>query len=371
MASQHHERTLHLHIGETKTGSSYIQANLFRDRALLRQRGIVYPPGPNDQDMIKSPSVGQPNATRPFLIGRNSLPESLQNVPKDHDALVSSELLLDEIIDGGDLSGLNNSMARPFVRVGLNRLLEMANAAGYQKLSLLVLIRDPIPHAISWYNQIVKIHRHTGTLEETFQNFGGPTRVARLLSDAEHLPDVEVTVRKYESVRKHLLETFYSWLGIDKKDHAALTAPIINRSLSPVELALQRELNMLLGAKAPRLAMHPDFHKLKNKGDAIVYPGLQCQKDMQRRLEPSARFVNQYVPEGHEYAFDLTEGTRPEGVYRVTSEQIHFLARVWSDSNLAAGRERKGWLGRARGAIRKIRNLARAGSKTNYPLQAE
>lgn len=226
-------RTLYLHIGHGKTGSSYIQSSLVLSRDALAARGIAYPAYKTDAAAAAggmSSGNGKPlfqaleSGWRAALLTRR-----LRRL-RGH-VLLSSELLLRHLDGPGAVA----------------RLEKIASRAGFARVEILLFIRDPLDHLPSQHQERIKRAGLTADLEDTLRRYDLPERVARFLEQTEAAERVDVTARNYSHRRGDLLDVVADWLDLPP---AALTPPpkdVVNRSLSAAELEAQRLLNRWFG----------------------------------------------------------------------------------------------------------------------------
>lgn len=228
--------TLYLHLGHNKTASTFLQTVLAYSIPTLAEHGIFYPLAAKKLEAARKGEVVGPNlgAAPHALKALLKLPMPTQT----NRMLISGEGLFFELSRTGDTLLRNLRAAFPNAR-----------------MKVLLYVRDPVDHVVSFYHQQVK-HGYTGTLGDRMRNYNMPRRVAQglaLLRDA----GAEVTVLNYSRHSKAVLGTMETWLDLPL---GVLTAPEqtqVNRSLTNAELELQRVFNRHFGDKAYRMVSMP------------------------------------------------------------------------------------------------------------------
>ncbi|MEL6794528.1 MAG: hypothetical protein AAFP78_13800, partial [Pseudomonadota bacterium] len=139
---------------------------------------------------------------------------------------------------------LMNALSR---RKRRRNLMRFAAAGGFERIRVLLFIRDPDEHFLSFWGQMIRREGETRDIDAMIDAYPTPARVARFLEGAAEEPAVDVTVRNYSRVRATLTEEVAAWLGAPSDGFLAPPAAVVNRSLSFEELAVQRALNQRFG----------------------------------------------------------------------------------------------------------------------------
>jgi hypothetical protein len=224
---------LYLHIGTEKTGSSYIQTLLANNRSLLSDHHIFFPKaGRRESDMAEG-RISPGNAQLLFEYLRDGLGDEALRFLKEKRAeaekqscksvLLSNELLVSSF-------AIPNTLAT---------FMELAQRAGFDLVTFLLVLRDPVEQALSLYRhraksgtapEIEEWIKHGYTLPETLQSF------------FEHADEVgvELSVQKYDSGEGYLRNLVQQWIGVqtgfsDPKKR-------VNPSLSISELLLLKKV---------------------------------------------------------------------------------------------------------------------------------
>ena len=282
---------LYLHVGHNKTGTSWVQAALRENAAVLAQRGLAYPmfDGIGNE---QGAEIGQGNglwlATGPLgelqlrlrMIARAAGPTG---------AVLSSEQFFPKLAQYED----------PTV------LLRAALAAGFGRIEILLFIRNPVSHAASLWQQYVKTGGGTAPIEAFFEQYSVPELVERFLDSFMPMDGVVLTCLSYDRHRHDLLAPLRAWLGLSATALTPPGAPTINRGMTRGELALQVALNRQIG-RAGRILTHDALLVgLPELSPDRIYPDPECQRAMCDRLAPTLARVNALLSEGERYRPDI------------------------------------------------------------------
>ena len=215
-------RTLYLHMGHAKTGSSWIQTSLRMSQDALAAHEIRYAEGDRlavdaDRRITSGNGVGllDSEASMAARLGRS-------DIAPDASILFSREHW------GSDLD--------PSLASHLSRIAEQH---GFERVSVLLFIRDPMGHAYSAWQQAVKRGGRCQGIEDFYREYAFPQNVARTLETLAKCNGVEVRVRNYSRCKGRLLEETAAWLDLPEDSLQRPTVTRVNRSMTRAELALQ------------------------------------------------------------------------------------------------------------------------------------
>lgn len=227
-----------LHIGQPKTGSSYLQSALSLGTDILARHGISYP--------IAAEIAEKARAGR--ITSGNFWPR---------------EGALEQVIEAGRRQGL------PTLLISSESLFQLISApkSGFledlqaicpeAELHVLCYLRDPVDHAVSVYQQKVKRGGFSGTLSQALEQYSAPNATVRALSRLR-AAGATTTVYNYSRHRAELLATFERWLGLP--EGVTLPKPAVeqvNRSLTRAEIELQKAFNRHFGQRARQFVSDP------------------------------------------------------------------------------------------------------------------
>lgn len=306
-------KTIFLHIGHPKTGSSFLQSVLAGNVDTLRSHGISYPPPPRaEKAAAGNISAGNPLELEKFIAD----PALLKSSPEGS-ILISGESLF-------------VSMTQPAFQQSFIELIEKAELT---KVEILLFLRDPVSYASSAYQQVIKRGSSSGTsLESAFQINNQPERVNVVLDFLDTQPKVNLTVRNYSAVRLTLLDELCAWLGIPKDALAEPPAKVVNRSMTASELMVLSAMNAVSDASAAVLA-DAWCNRLPDVLSDDMRPPLETQLALWARLAPEIERVNARVDPAHRYdrSRDINPPRENSEMAQFSQAQIGVLGEVLAE----------------------------------------
>ncbi|MEP3633926.1 MAG: hypothetical protein ABJQ23_20810 [Shimia thalassica] len=229
-------RTIYVHTGHAKTGTSYLQASLAISVDALASHGIAYPLSEAEIERVRTGGISSgngmpdPNHLR-TLIDRN-----------DETLLISSEAL--------------------FPRMQFEGLLEvMQEAAPEADFEMLLYVRDPMDHAVSKYQQQVKRGGSIQTFDEFLDSYDHLRKVRNFIRRTEN-QGCSVKILNYSRHRNDLIASFEAMLNLPESVLRQPQIGQINRSMTAGEIALQMAFNRNMGARVGYLVSDPLCEKL-------------------------------------------------------------------------------------------------------------
>ena len=218
-----------MHVGHGKTGSSFLQSTLANSVDFLATHGIAYPLTPLTAERARAGMITSGNL-RPGPGHINQLLRRGWDGP-DERLLLSSEAYFLKMRSKGFLERIRTLLPEADLRI-------------------LLFIRDPVDHAVSNYQQVVKRHRYSGDFDQFLREYNIPRRVGQFVGWARDEMGVEVQMRNYSRVSKSLKSVFEGWLGVPEDSLVPPSRQQINRSLSVSEMALQLAFNRHYAARS-------------------------------------------------------------------------------------------------------------------------
>lgn len=225
---------LYLHIGTEKTGSSFLQKVCAINRDWLAKSGVYFPEAGKDEKRLRTGSISPGNARAlAKLIGDDDwsavngwLKERLAKTRyvSCQNLLLSHELLFACLAKDGAVEGLAASK---------NRLC-------IDQIFVLLMVRDPVDHAISLYKHRGKNGR-VGTIGDWINsNYATAVELDNFVRKAN--PDhLSLDVRKYQKRTDRLLAVFFlEWLGLPQPP--LRPEVLVNPSLTLSEIELLKKL---------------------------------------------------------------------------------------------------------------------------------
>lgn len=221
---------LRLHVGTEKTGSSFLQKLCGKNREFLKGNGIWFPDAGRFERQLQRGPISPGNAS--YLA---KLVESLDWVT------VSSWLSMrvEETRDRGCGFLLLSSeliFAALSKKGAIEQFERAAGEAGISDISCLLMIRDPVDHALSLYKHRAK-GGATGAVDEwIIKGYPHPHWLPEFLKQIDSSV-CRLHMRKYKKSTEAIVRTFFhDWLNVDTPPNSIES--VVNPSLSLSELAV-------------------------------------------------------------------------------------------------------------------------------------
>jgi hypothetical protein len=323
-------KTLFLHVGITKTGSSYLQSCLALNSDLLAQHGIDYCSLGLDSQFFDKAREGR------LIMGNGRQIVSLLSEPNDSS-------LLDDYLKDAHTRLLNSTKAHIslFSDEGLcailsheNKLKRFARAAyeaGYTNVKVLLLLRNPYEHMCSWYLEQIRGNGRLAahmTIDQYACSYNNLSTYRRLING---LSDNNISLRchNYSLRRKDLLKIALDWFGLDSSTVLPLLSlpklPV-NRSLDYVEQEVCKAL-IKEGIKPAVFTKVLLYETLYSSGKpSIPYVDPKALAQLREKNQPDLEIINSYLPDSEPLVFDKTYfPAEPILSLEATSEQIEAI----------------------------------------------
>lgn len=306
-------RELLLHVGQDKTGSSFIQSALANSAEKLKKSGIWYP---IDRKVLKS-SEGKISSGNGHIFN-NSVVNQSENFEFDK-ILFSSEMFFRRF--GND-----------DFQEQLNKYIEELKI---DQVSILLYIRDPLEHFNSSYQQAIKRGGYFGTVEEFSMQYRHTRAVSSFVELCyEKCPNLHIY--NYSNVKRELINSFETWLGVDKGFLNVPKIKTVNRSLTLGELEFQRVANELYGKDASILA-----DELCNTLPGIPSEEIHVTNAQQSRvisrIGKFCQVINEIVDKldngSMKYNELICKETEQRQLYSFSPEQVNLIAETFLKLN--------------------------------------
>lgn len=297
-------RTLYLHIGHSKTGSSFLQASFANSIQALADHGFDYPGAPNEAAAGWKISSGNGQA---LLLAP---PESFE-VNRDK-VFFSAERLFRSFAQEKEWE---------------QRLIAFCSHHDVGAVEVLMFLRDPIPHAESSYQQMVKRGGATESVDKTFENYVQPELVrAALTRQYGDLP-IRWHVYNYDRHKTELIELTESFLGLPEGTLVRGDDRPVNRSMTAGELNILRGLNGHDPVAASLLAdaLCNDVPEVKSE---TVFPTHAVQKAMLARLAEAIADVDGMIDPAEHYGVALQNPGCEADRYTFSARQVEVLTQT-------------------------------------------
>ena len=304
-------QVLFLHVGHDKTGSTALQQSFSASRSFMGQQSVVYPAMGDDARLVNMDEMVPCGNARHLLSSEDTLAETLGSLSVEKsNVLFSSELVFEALVKQEDLGFLSKA----------------AEVAGFSEVRILLFIRDPLPHAVSVWQQRVKGWQgESSTLDQWMaERYDTPLKVCRLIKAAARSSEIKLSILRYETVRHDLHGAVEQWVGL-RAGSLVRQATRVNRSLTGSEVALQRILNEKIGPSGKMFA----FRLVSRLPDLPADPpraSSQAQMHCLKRLAPVLDELNAHLPEEHRYSRTLLPAREGEICHKFTSEQLEIIA---------------------------------------------
>ena len=240
---------LFLHAGTEKTGSSHIQTLCVNGREHLQAAGIWFPEGiPRHERRMRAGLVSAGNA---FVISERAR-------EGDHADVLAELVRHREAGQSGNCRAvfLTSELLLPYcANPGTwQKLFENCRQAGFDSVSVLMVLRNPVEQLISLYKHRARSGR-AGRMDEWVEDgYHLPRDLEQLRKQAD-VEGIELTARGYTRRPGGLEDLFFrDWLNMQAPPPTIDGE--VNPSLSLSELELVRHMNMRRPELVPFLHEH-------------------------------------------------------------------------------------------------------------------
>lgn len=285
-------RRLWLHIGHDKTGSSFLQSSFAIQAGVLERHGIAYPGDPGLLRRAREFGVTSGNAQ---MAGIKDL---LAMAPGDMDVLMSYEGFFNQLAQNPEDT--------------IKDWLWIADTHGFDRIEVLLFIRNPMEHAQSVYMQGVRYRGYSDSFDAYLSEYSRPRFVMKAIQRLRLNPRIGLTIKNYSACKNTIFETTMDWLGLQGAEFETFDkAKNINRGLTDGELTIIRFLNKF----RPKLA-HMTAQSLQEvfPEGRVAHPvaRLEAQEAMFKANEHAMAVVNRCVAEEGHYRveYDQSEARR-------------------------------------------------------------
>jgi hypothetical protein len=228
------DKTLFIHAGGAKTGSSALQNFFHINASQLESLGFAYE---NRLHIEHQHEIGSGNGML--------LHETIASPTSGDDEI---DRMMSSYFGQCDSAICSSESFAELGPIGWQRLYESSIRLGVE-LKVIFYVRNVIPFLLSAYDQIIK--RHGG--HESFDEWVPKAiwqhgKSLKIIADA--LPESSIQVLHYDHVRTHLIRGFLDTLGVDASFKVDLKdrSRQVNRSLTNEERETLRTVNKALGA---------------------------------------------------------------------------------------------------------------------------
>jgi hypothetical protein len=272
-------RKLVLHVGHDKTGSSMIQSVLALSADVMAKQGICYPEFATfDSARRGEISSGNLDSLQPDL--KSNWKRAVADDPGATAVLFSNE-------------GLFRRHARVAADI---RDIQSRGVA----VESIVVIRDPLDHAVSLFGQGLKRHGFTKALADALKNYAMPERVFDFIT-AFRADGIAVKVANYSRHTCSLVPTFAEMLGVDPVLLVWPSVKVVNRSLSGAEAYLMRRLNERFDVQVTMRIADALCNEMPDIPAGRPFLSPEEHAAFNARMAPMIEKVNAIIPEDAHY----------------------------------------------------------------------
>ena len=228
-------KTLYLHAGGSKTGSSALQVFFSQYARALEQHGFAYKNNSEVQHEYQITS-GNGYALFELLV---STPDKycINDVIMSYFGTCNCAIISSEYMQHIDSKQIYRLMSATFI-LGI-------------QLELIYLVRSIIPFVCSAYDQIIKRHGEWRSIDDWIPELSTLDHIEFLKRVSGIIPSTNIHVFNYDSVSEHLVDTVLQVLGVgdNMKTDVRHKQRKINRSLTNHERNYMRDFNRRYGGQ--------------------------------------------------------------------------------------------------------------------------
>lgn len=291
-------RTLYLHIGLPKTGTSYLQACFYHSREKLQSLGLDYPFAQVDTYTMANGRQGV------FIKGNGHVPLQDLSILATHlgmlegqggDVFFSSELFLEY--------PLHSNGGRDFV--------ETARHHGFTQICILLFVREPLALFRSMNLQRSKAHDAVYFQPQEYSNrfIGYMNQALRYLEALEAFPEVSMTIRNFSRLRDRIVAVTESWLGIPEGTLARPSLDTLNRSLTADEDVLSDAIKRNMTRPYPVFGALAE--QLPQLSTPMRWPSVEEQRYQHEGLRELLEAFTRRLPPDEPLVFEFREPSPP------------------------------------------------------------
>lgn len=294
-------KTLYLHIGTPKTGTTSIQHFCKHNEKVLAGKGICYPlfdfkyldSGNSRNGLFLQNAYYNEKKERDEAVEQRYFEEGSQKVKElfqDYDNIVLSD------------EGIwQTAFVRKRGKDTLSRIKRMAEDGQYQ-VKVIVYLRSQEEYAVSWWNQLIKHNRTTANkvswpyYKKHISNYVGLDYYENLMQLAELFGQENIIVRRFDKEyfkNGRLLDDFLGILGLEFTDEFEVVTEEKNTRISDNACEVKRAINKIpTVTQKDRLYFQKILHEVSG-------PSMKRYSSYMMSDEEIAQFMKKYE-EGNE-----------------------------------------------------------------------
>lgn len=303
-----------LHVGHGKTGTSYLQSCFALSAEALIEKGVYYPGHWTDE-----------RAKRGYITSGNlagveqwhqAIMDAATTKPKFRKILFSNEALFAKILREPE------------------RIVEIEKS---YPVKVVLFVRDPVDLLASSYNQNIKRAQYIGSITDYIANYSIFENVCKFITLAKQY-GFDVTIVNYSRHVEDLATTFAE-VALHGMDITLIepNAKIVNRSLTPSELYLQKMFNMHFDGRSARFISDVLCNQLPNVDAEATLLTEDEYRALQDKVSGPVQMINAILPESEKLILKPADETITAPVghgstqHIFSDEQVEAIVRAISN----------------------------------------
>lgn len=301
-------KTLYLHIGTSKTGTTTIQTYCGINREQLKSKGVLFPIMPYHYDRITKNRNGHFLYAMIYENGVRNKEKEKQVLKQDLDYIVDCFKDYDNVL----LSEESIWWATATRRKGLWKYLQEHSQQNNYQVKIIVYLRRQDQFMMSRYNQIIKTDTGGGTQRfyEYFKDMNGKYKCVmnyrqRLDYMAKFFPKENIVVKRFDRsyfYNGDLNADFLHILGVEIDDTFAELPKDENLGISVQSGELKRVLNrlgtMTFAENQKLLQMLNECEVLLPKREVSIMTTEHIEKFMKKFIDDNESIAVDYIGDG-------------------------------------------------------------------------
>lgn len=333
-------KTLYLHIGTSKTGTTTIQTYCGINREQLKSKGVLFPIMPYHYDRITENRNGHFLYATIYENGVRNKEKEKQVLKQELDYIVDCFKDYDNVL----LSEESIWWATATRRKGLWKYLQEHSQQNHYQVKIIVYLRRQDQFMMSRYNQIIKTDTGGGTQRfyEYFKDMNGKYKCVmnyrqRLDYMAKFFPKENIVVKRFDRsyfYNGDLNADFLHILGVEIDDTFAELPKDENLGVSVQSGELKRVLNrlgtMTFAENQKLLQMLNECEELLPKREVSIMTTEHIEKFMKKFIDDNESIAVDYIGDGKPM-FDYNYKKKPVWSYEDKNyheEVILFFAKA-------------------------------------------
>lgn len=333
-------KTLYIHIGTSKTGTTTIQTYCGINREQLKSKGVLFPIMPYHYDRITENRNGHFLYANIYENGVRNKEKEEQVLKQELDYIVDCFKEYDNVL----LSEESIWWATATRRKGLWKYLQEHSQQNNYQVKIIVYLRRQDQFMMSRYNQIIKTDTGGGTQRfyEYFKDMNGKYKCVmnyrqRLDYMAKFFPKENIVVKRFDRsyfYNGDLNADFLHILGVEIDDTFAELPKDENLGISVQSGELKRVLNrlgtMTFAENQKLLQMLNECEELLPKREVSIMTTEHIEKFMKKFIDDNESIAVDYIGDGKPM-FDYNYKKKPVWSYEDKNyheEVILFFAKA-------------------------------------------